>query len=243
MEALERRQRTSSPGPSLISSGAIQRRALHDEIIGKLRDMISEGELPPGTRVPEKVLCLRFGVSRTPLREALKVLGSEGLVDLLPNRGATVARLTLNDIEEMFPVMGQLEALAGELACQHATDEEIAEIRLLHSQMVLDYTRSNRSAYFKVNQEIHGKILNAARNQTLCNVHRALAGRVRHARYLANLSQARWAKAVEEHEQILVALAARDGARLSAILKQHLANKLEVVRESLLGEGGEKEGI
>ncbi|WP_119275328.1 GntR family transcriptional regulator [Taklimakanibacter deserti] len=230
------------PKPSLPSSGAIQRRALHDEIIEKLRDMISEGELPPGTRVPEKVLCLRFGVSRTPLREALKVLGSEGLVDLLPNRGATVARLTLDDIEEMFPVMGQLEALAGELACQHATDEEIAEIRLLHSQMVLDYTRSNRSAYFKVNQEIHGKILRAARNQTLCNVHRALAGRVRHARYLANLSQVRWAKAVEEHEQILAALTARDGARLSAILKQHLANKLEVVRESLLGEGMEKGG-
>lgn len=230
------------PRPSLPVSGTIQRRALHNEIIEKLRDMISEGELPPGTRVPEKLLCLRFGVSRTPLREALKVLGSEGLVDLLPNRGASVAKLTLNDIEEMFPVMGHLEALAGELACQNATDEEIAEIRLLHSQMVLDYTRSNLSAYFKANQEIHAKILSAARNQALCNAHRALAGRVRHARYLANLSRARWAKAVEEHEEILAALTARDAARLSAILKQHLANKLEVVRENLLGEGLEKSG-
>lgn len=231
------------PGLPLTSSDTIQRRALHDEIIEKLRDMISEGELPPGTRVPEKLLCLRFGVSRTPLREALKVLGSEGLVDLLPNRGAMVARLTVNDIEELFPVMGQLEALAGELACQNATEEEVAEIRLLHSQMVLDFTRSNRSAYFKVNQEIHSKILGAARNQTLCNIYRALAGRVRHARYLANMSQARWAKAVEEHEQILTALAARDGVRLSRILKQHLTNKLEVVRESLLNEGSGKSGI
>jgi len=230
------------PGLPLPSSDTIQRRALHNEIIEKLRDMISEGELPPGTRVPEKLLCLRFGVSRTPLREALKVLGSEGLVDLLPNRGAMVARLTVNDIEELFPVMGQLEALAGELACQNATKEEVAEIRLLHSQMVLDYTRSNRSAYFKVNQEIHSKILSAARNQTLCNIYQALAGRVRHARYLANMSQARWAKAVDEHEQILTALAARDGVRLSGILRQHLANKLEVVRESLMGEGLEKSG-
>jgi DNA-binding GntR family transcriptional regulator len=228
------------PGRPLLSSGAIQRRPLHDEIIEKLRDMISEGELPPGTRVPEKMLCIRFGVSRTPLREALKVLGSEGLVDLLPNRGAVVARLTADDIEEMFPVMGQLEALAGELACRNITEEGVAEIRLLHFQMVLEYTRSDRSAYFKVNQEIHSKILSAARNQTLDNLYRSLAGRIRHTRYLANMSQARWTKAVEEHEQILAALAARDGSRLSQILKQHLANKLEAVRESLLNEGTEK---
>ena len=226
----------------MLSSGIIQRRALHDEIIEKLRDMISEGELLPGTRVPEKLLCLRFGVSRTPLREALKVLGSDGYVDLLPNRGAVVARLTANDIEEMFPVMGQLEALAGELACQNITEEEVAEIRLLHYQMVLEYMRANRAAYFKVNQEIHGKILSAARNQTLDNIHRSLAGRLRHARYLANMTQARWTKAVEEHEQILTALAARDGSRLSRILKQHLANKLEAVRESMLNEGHEKSG-
>ena len=107
--------------------------------------------------------------------------------------------------------MGQLEALAGELACRNITEEGVAEIRLLHSQMVLEYTRSDRSAYFKVNQEIHGKILSAARNQTLDNLYRSLAGRIRHTRYLANMSQARWAKAVEEHEQILAALAARDG--------------------------------
>ena len=226
------------PSPS---SGAIQRRQLHNEIIDKLQDMISEGELPPGTRVPEKLLCLRFGVSRTPLREALKVLASDGLVDLLPNRGAVVARLTTKDLEELFPVMGQLEALAGELACQNVTEEDIAEVRLLHYQMVLEYTRSNRSAYFRINQEIHNKILAIARNQTLLNIHRTLSGRVRRARYLANVSRARWTKAVEEHEQILGALAARDGPGLSQILKQHLANKLEAVRASLLNEGvGEK---
>jgi DNA-binding GntR family transcriptional regulator len=229
--------RMNFPGRSLLSPDVIQRRTLHDEIVEKLRDMISEGELLPGTRVPEKLLCIRFGVSRTPLREALKVLGSEGLVDLLPNRGAMVATLTSNDIEDLFPVMGQLEALAGELACRNITNEEIAEIRLMHYKMVLEYTRSDRSAYFKVNQEIHSRILSIARNHTLSNLYRGLAGRVRHARYLANMSKTRWAKAVEEHEQIVAALAARDGSRLSLILKQHLANKLEAVRESLLSGG------
>jgi DNA-binding GntR family transcriptional regulator len=213
---------------------------LHDEIVEKLRDMISEGELLPGTRVPEKLLCIRFGVSRTPLREALKVLGSKGLVDLLPNRGAAVARLTANDIEEMFPVMGQLEALAGELACRNITEEGVAEIRLLHYQMVLEYMRSDRSAYFKFNQKIHSRILSAAQPDPRQSLSRARR-RIRHARYLANISQARWAKAVEEHEQILAALAARDGSRLSLILKRHLANKLEAVRESLLNEGTERD--
>jgi DNA-binding GntR family transcriptional regulator len=236
--------RDAGDRPAAFPTEIIRRRTLHDELIERLRDMISEGDLAPGTRVSEKLLCLRFGVSRTPLREALKVLASEGLLDLLPNRGSVVAELTLSDIEEMFPVMGQLEALAGELACRNISEEEIAEIRLLHYQMILHYTRAERSAYFKLNQEIHSTILRAARNRTLANLHRSLAGRIRRARYLANMSQNRWARAVEEHEQILEALVARDGERLSSVLKHHLANKMEAVRESLLREGskaGEKQ--
>lgn len=212
---------------------AIQRRPLHDEIVEKLRDMIGEGELEPGARVPEKLLCTRFGVSRTPLREALKVLASEGLIDLYPNRGAVIATLELSELEEMFPVMGHLEALAGELACANVTDDEVAEIRALHYQMVVYFRRGDRPEYFRLNQQIHDLILTAARNKALAGIHRTLAGRVRHARYLANLAQGRWAKAVEEHEEILAALSERDGPRLAAQLKRHLANKFEAVRESL----------
>jgi DNA-binding GntR family transcriptional regulator len=221
---------------SAISAEAIPRRTLHGELVERLRDMISDGALQPGTRIPEKLLCLRFGVSRTPLREALKVMASEGLVDLLPNRGATVAKLTVADIEEVIPVLAHLEALAGELASANVTDDEIAEIRLLHYQMALHYTRAERPAYFKINQEIHERIVSAARNRTLANLHRSVAGRIRHARYLANLSRSRWTQAMEEHEEILKALAARDGARLGAILRRHLVNKLESIRASLISE-------
>jgi DNA-binding GntR family transcriptional regulator len=216
-----------------FSAAAIQRRPLHDEIVEKLREMIGEGELEPGARVPEKLLCVRFGVSRTPLREALKVLASEGLVDLLPNRGAVIATLELSALEEMFPVMGHLEALAGELACANVTDDEIAEIRSLHYQMVVFFRRGDRPEYFRINQRIHDSILAAARNRALAGVHRTLAGRIRHARYFANLTQGRWEKAVDEHEEILTALADRDGPRLAALLKRHLANKFEAVREGL----------
>ena len=214
----------------------IRRVSLHDELVGHLRDLIVEGALSPGSRVQERELCLRFGVSRTPLREALKVLASEGLLELLPNRGAQVARLTLADIEEMFPVMGAFEALAGELACARIAGEEIAEIRALHYQMVLHHARRELPEYFRLNQRIHERILEIAGNATLSRLYAGLAGRVRRARYVANMTQARWDQAVEEHEAILEALAARDGPRLAKILKAHLANKCETVKESLLAE-------
>lgn len=211
----------------------ITRASLHDEVVGRLRDMIVEGELAPGSRVPERALCEQLGVSRTPLREALKVLASEGLLALLPNRGAVVSRLTQADLDELFPVMGALEALAGELACARITDEEIAEIRALHYQMVLHYTRQERSPYFQLNQSIHERIMAAACNETLTRMYRSLAGRVRRARYVANMSKTRWEQAVAEHDAILDALGQRDGPRLARILKLHLQNKYETVKDSL----------
>ncbi len=220
-------------------AGPIARSSLHEQLTARLRDMIVEGDLAPGERVPEKALCERFGVSRTPLREALKVLASEGLLELLPNRGATVVGLTAADVDELFPIMGALEGLAGELACAHVTEEEIAEVRALHYQMVLHYTRSELPPYFRLNQQIHERIIDAARNPSLARTYRGLAGRIRRARYLANMSKARWARAVEEHEAILAALADRNGARLAQILKAHLRNKCETVKESLLMQPAE----
>src|ERR1700737_1364258 len=123
--------------------------SLHDEILTRLRDHIVEGNIPDGDRIPERQLCEMLGISRTPLREALKVLASEGLVELLPNRGARVARLDGRDIENMFQVMGALEALAGTLACAHISDAEIAEIAALHYEMLAQYMRRDLPGYFR----------------------------------------------------------------------------------------------
>jgi len=221
---------------ALDRAAPISRATLHEELVGRLRDLIIEGDLAPGAKVPERQLCERFGVSRTPLREALKVLASEGLLDLSPNRGATVARLTVADLDEMFPVMGALEALAGNLACARITDEEVAEIRALHYQMVLHHARRELPQYFRLNQRIHQCIMAAARNRTLSRMYASLAGRIRRARYMANMTPERWNRAVEEHEAILEALSQRDAARLGRILQEHLHNKGETVKESLLTE-------
>jgi DNA-binding GntR family transcriptional regulator len=213
----------------------IRRRSLHDELVGRLREMIIEGHLAPGEKLSEQALGDLFHVSRTPLREALKVLATEGLIDIRPNRGASVAALTIADLDEAFPIMGALEALSGELACQNATDQQIERAQALHRQMVEKYQAGALSAYFRVNEKIHEVILEAAGNRTLEKMQHGLAGRVRRARYMANMSPARWEQAVGEHEEIIAAFAARDGKRLGQILKRHLANKLEAVKVALAG--------
>ena len=219
------------------------RTTLHEELVGRLRDMIFSGEPRGGDRVPEQKLCDMLGISRTPLREALKVLGNEGLLELLPNRGARVATLSEADIDEIFPVMGALEALSGELACASLTDAEYAEIRALHYQMALHHTRGELAAYFRINQQIHESILKAAKNPTLEAQYNALAGRIRLARFRANMTQARWDQAMREHEEMLTALEARDGKRLSEVLSRHLENKRETVKQAIRDGVGEAHGI
>ncbi|EAP77420.1 transcriptional regulatory protein [Roseovarius nubinhibens ISM] len=221
---------------SSLSDGkgeVFRRRSLHEELTEAIRELIVVGDLLPGTRVPEKELCALYSVSRTPLREALKVLAIDGLVNLEPNRGAWVSKITKEDIDDVFPVMGALEALSGELACKHISDAEIGNVRRLHREMLKYFEQRDLEGYFAVNQQIHEAILSAARNKTLTAQYNSLAARVRRARYVANMTMDRWTQATEEHEQIMTFLERRDGARLSAILKKHLENKLETVRQWL----------
>jgi len=201
------------------------RAKIHAELVESLRDMIVEGELAAGSRVPERQLCARFGISRTPLREALKVLAAEGLLELLPNRGARVRRLGAEEIAETLKVIGALEALAGELACARLTEAELAVIRARHHEMLAHHLERDRLAYFKANQAIHRTIVAASGNATLIQTYASLSGRIRRARYAANLDPKRWDEAVAEHEEILAALAARDGERLAHLLRSHLDNK------------------
>src|SRR5499427_10913181 len=109
--------------------------SLHDEILAQLRNYIVEGNIPDGARIAERQLCEMLKISRTPLREALKVLAAEGLVDLLPNRGARVRPLNAHDISELFDLMGGLEGLAGRLACEKISDEAIEKIAQFHHDM------------------------------------------------------------------------------------------------------------
>jgi DNA-binding GntR family transcriptional regulator len=223
-----------------VSAARPSLRQLHDEIIGQLRDRMIHGDLAPGTKLNERVLCGELGVSRTPLREALKALASEGLVELLPNRGAVVAPLDAARVREIFVVMGVLEALAGELACRNATDADIDEIRGLHYQMIAHYKRGEREEYFRHNQLIHMRLVQSGGNSVLAQNYRMLNMHVRRARYMANLSHERWGQAVDEHQAILDALARREAPLLKALLHDHLAAKLVVVMQALERGSGQQ---
>lgn len=211
----------------------ILRRPLHEESAERLRELIEQGRLAPGTRLNERLLTAQLGVSRTPLREAFKVLATEGLVELLPNRGAAVSQMDPAKLREALAVMGALEALAGELACANATDAQLNEIRALHYEMLAYHARGDLAGYFKFNQAIHLKLVKYSGNATLYTIYRQLNGNVRRARYMANLSKERWDAAVREHDEILAALGARDVKKIKALLSDHLAHKLSSVLAAL----------
>ncbi|GFE48922.1 transcriptional regulator [Roseobacter cerasinus] len=204
---------------------AIKRPTLHEELVDRLRNLVVDDTLKPGEKVPEKELCEAFGVSRTPLREALKVLASEGFVVLQANRGARVARVTRQELEDTFPVISRLEQLAGELACAHLEDAGIADIEARHRDMVQAYHARDRQAYFQANQDIHQALIRGAQNEILESHHKLLAGRVRRARFMVNLSDERWAEAIDEHERMMAKLRARDADGLGQLMKLHMMNK------------------
>ena len=217
---------------------AATRPALHATVLMRLRDMIVEGELAPGERLNERVLCAALHVSRTPLREAMKMLAAEGLLLLLPNRGAVVPELSADDIRHTFELMAALEAANGELACQRMAPEELDEIRALHYEMLACYARRDLPGYYKRNHAIHSLINLAARNPALTQTYRTINARIQALRFRSNFNREKWEIAVEEHEAMLDALAKRDGARMREILTRHLRHKCEAVLAEMGASAG-----
>ena len=211
----------------------IDRPTLHSVVVSRLRDMIIEGTLKPGIRIHEGQLGQQLGVSRTPLREALKVLAMEGLVELIPGRGAMVSTLTAKDVHDMLGVLGALEQLAGALICLNASDNEIREVRKLHDQMLGFYRAGNRLQYFKKNQQIHAALIALTGNASLAMVHEMLQSRMRRIRYLGDQNDETWAGAVTDHEEMIAALETRDGPRLSTALVDHISRTWDRVKDAI----------
>lgn len=203
---------------------------LHLEAARRLRDMIQLNELPPGTRLREVQLCEQLGVSRTPLREALRTLAAEGLVNQLPNRSMVVAPLDPDDIENLYVVFGAIEGVAGELACINITEEQLGEMGRLLSEMVDLHEKGERAAYMQVNQKIHRMVIDIANNPVLFSVWQSLVPRVERARSLPNLDRDRWTAALFEHSKMFAALTARDGPLMRRLASEHFLNGLPTIR-------------
>jgi DNA-binding GntR family transcriptional regulator len=209
----------------------IERRSLHLAVVDRLREMIEQGQLTPGSKLIEKDLCQSFNVSRTPMREAIRALAVEGLVVLTPNRGASVSRITEEQILESFAVIGALEGLAGELAAPRISDAQMDSIRAAHFAMLDCRRADDLDGYYVYNRQIHDAIFDIAENALLKDMRRLIFTRIINFRFIARIAEDEWQRAVSEHEEMLLALEARDGPLLGAILRRHLESKrIQVAR-------------
>ena len=209
----------------------IARRTLHEEVLERVRDMIIEGHLEPGQRLNEGAIGARLGVSRTPLREAIRSLASEGLVEILPAKGAVVRRVSVQDLGQILEVLKSLEQLGARTACARASDAAIEDIHALHRRMMAFYEARDRLDYFKLNQAIHAALVAASGNAVLAEMHGTLQSRIKRLRFVGHEGPAKWAGAVAEHETMMESLLARDVDRLCAVIGRHMDATLTRVRE------------
>lgn len=206
----------------------IARTSLHAEVTARLRSLIVESYIKPGQRVPELEISKDMGVSRTPIREALKVLASEGLVELLPLRGAVVKSFSAKDAADMLEVMGMLESFAAQKACQ-ADQKRIDHVLAMHEKMKGLYTKGKRPEYFELNQKIHDALVDMADNESLTMVHNTLSKRMRSLRYSANSTPDHWRGALDDHELIAQALGQRDAKKMKKAVEAHFENTIKRV--------------
>jgi DNA-binding GntR family transcriptional regulator len=218
---------------------SIPRQVLHQEVAVRLRQRIVEGQLSPGAKLNERELSEQLKVSRTPLREAIKMLAAEGLVELLHNRGAVVAQMSEQDVADTFEVIAGLEGQAGALAAQRITEPQLNEIRALHYEMLAAFTRRDLPTYYRLNALIHAHINAAAGNRVLTQTWSTVNARLQALRFRSNFDEAKWIRAMKEHDRMVELLSAHDADGLRALMSTHLLHKrdavLELMRSGRLG--------
>ncbi|WP_295977262.1 GntR family transcriptional regulator [uncultured Variovorax sp.] len=205
--------------------------SLHDEVAVTLREQIFDGSLAPGSFVDETALCERLSISRTPLREALKVLTAEGLLRHEPRRGCFVNEVTERDLDEIFPVIALLEGRCAYEAARNASDAELQELDALHERLVRHARAKRINDYYATNHIIHEAIIKLADNKWLAQV----IGDLRKILKLARLQQlhapGRLEQSLSEHLAVFAALKARDSEGADAAMRTHLTRQREALRE------------
>jgi DNA-binding GntR family transcriptional regulator len=240
---LPRRRATKRPGTTPLEALTANEQPetqhrkgeLHGATTSALRNMIITGTLAPGARLNEREICEQLEVSRTPVREAIKTLAQEGLLQSLPNRSPVVAPLDPAQTSALVEVVATIEALAGELAARRISDVQIAELGILHYTMLRHHARDELPGYFEANKAFHRRIVECAENPVLLWVWDLLALRVDRARYASNLWPTRWQKAIDEHAHILERLGARDADAVALGMRQHVRNGLSLVAAAHVG--------
>ncbi len=222
-------QRREHDAPGSPPRRRIRPPSLAEDAYRVLHQMIVFGQLAPGERLIEPELCERLGLSRTPLREALKRLAAEGLITTRRNRNAIVSPFDAKELEHLFEVEAGVESFAILLAAQRMTQTELKRIEALQERMEKLQGTGDLHAYFELNQRVHTMIVAGARNPVLEETHGRLLGRLERARYAALGKFGRWEESAHEHREILDALKDRDGKRAQALLLAHVQHTGDVI--------------
>ena len=184
--------------PALVS---IQPQMLHEAVVSQLSRMIIEGALAPGTRLNERMLCDKLGVSRTPLREAFRVLAAQGLVALLPNRGAVVPELDNGDIAETFEVIAAWKRCRASSPARASPTTRSTRFARCTIEMLACHAVRDLPGYYRLNREIHDAINRAARNDVLRQTYTTINSRLQALRFRSNFDRDKWDVAVREHSR------------------------------------------
>ncbi|MEM6383146.1 MAG: GntR family transcriptional regulator [Pseudomonadota bacterium] len=214
-----------------------RRQAAANQLLEIMRARIIRGELPPGSRIIERALCEEMNISRTPLREALKLLELDGLVDLTQNRGARVSTFTAEEALNLFEVLAGLEGLAAELAVTRIDEASLETLERLHDQMQRCFDTGDKDGYFDLNSTIHSRIIEASGNPVLAHTQRALMLRAKRGRYMAIVDPDRWEQALGEHDALMNAFRQGDAQTAGRIWRTHLMHTGETVARVLQNEG------
>lgn len=203
---------------------------LRDVVFHTLRDAILKGELKPGERLMEMHLANKLGVSRTPIREAIRMLEQEGLAVTIPRRGAQVAKMTEKDLEDVLEIRDALDELAVIGACENINDEELAQLReaMRHFEGIVRTGDVRRIV--EADEGFHNVIYMASHNPKLVNIIKNLREQMYRYRYEYLKDDSRYAQLVEEHAAIVDGLMRRDAAFVKKIMHTHLENQVEAVR-------------
>lgn len=205
--------------------------SLHDEVAAKLRERIFAGELAPGSFIDEPALCSELEISRTPLREALKVLTAEGLLRHEPRRGCFVSQITERDLDEIFPVIALLEGRCAFEAANNATDADLAALDQLHERLQRSARAKRINEYYETNFAIHEAIILLANNRWLAQVIGDLRKIVKLARLQQLHAPGRLEQSLSEHMAVYAALKAHDAEGAEAAMRTHLTRQRVALRE------------
>ncbi len=209
----------------------IKKKTLHEEIANNLRELIMSGELQEGDKIKEDELCSSMGISKTPLREALRVLSVEGLIRLVPNRGSFVSTPTFEEIREMFDVMSVLEGVCARAAAAKMGAKDLATLEKLHERLEENYRRKAQREYIRINNQYHAFVQELAGNRTLNQIVNGLRQKILLYRYQSLNLPERFAQSIQEHRDLLEAFRKKDPKKAETLMRRHLKKQCDALEK------------